>query len=343
MEEVKIWAVQDGSDVTELPTTNVDTEQLLENTLVENPDMLLNGLKLVGRQTPTDGGPLDLLGVDEDGKLVVFELKRGAISRDAVAQIIDYTSDLDAMGLDGVALHISQNSGKHGIEKIDNFYEWYDDANYGDLEGLLPPRMFLVGLGVDNRTERMVDFMANNSKLDISLLTFQGFIYQGKILLAKQVKIEGKETPHGGGPTREQLNEDLVQRSHRHGIASLYDEVKNLLGDNWPEAKLAPRKIGLSFRMRPSSDKGYRPYVRVDPEKGRVRLVFFRRAIELCGDNFQRALKGISYETYPKNLDPLDSKTPEVQFLFSPEEWSIHKELITELLQSVHEDLEEAG
>ena len=84
------------------------------------------GLTLVGRQTPTEGGPLDLLGVDSDGKLAVFELKRGTLSRDAVAQIIDYASDLDSMELGALAEHISERSGEHGIAKIDDFEEWYN-------------------------------------------------------------------------------------------------------------------------------------------------------------------------------------------------------------------------
>ena len=343
MEEVKIWAIQDESNILELPKTNVETEQLLEDTLVQNPDLLIKGLKLVGRQTPTEGGPLDLLGVDEDGRLVIFELKRGTLTREAVAQIIDYTSDLDAMGLEGLGQHITNGSGKHGIEKIENFQEWYDAGDFGELEGLLPPRMFLVGLGVDNRTERMVDFLANNSKLDISLLTFQGFNHEGKTLLAKQVKIEGRDAPQGGRLTPEEQREDLLQRSERYGIATLYDYVRGMLGDNWPSSKQKPRKIGLTFQMRPSPGKGRRPYARVDPEKGRVRLVFFRRAIELCGDNFEKALTSISYVTYPKNRDPSDSNTPEVQFLFTPEEWEFHKGLLTDLAQMIYETLEEVS
>ena len=77
-------------------TQRTDTERLLEGTLVNHPDMLDPGLTLVGRQTRTDDGWLDLLGVDEDGRLVVFELKRGTLSRDAVAQVIEYASFLDA-------------------------------------------------------------------------------------------------------------------------------------------------------------------------------------------------------------------------------------------------------
>ena len=38
-----------------------------------------------------------MLGIDEYGRLVVFELKRGTLVREAVAQIIDYASDLANM------------------------------------------------------------------------------------------------------------------------------------------------------------------------------------------------------------------------------------------------------
>ena len=60
------------------PKNQTDTELLLEDISVERPEMLLRGLTLVGRQTTTDVGYPDLLGVDGNGRLVVFELKRGA-------------------------------------------------------------------------------------------------------------------------------------------------------------------------------------------------------------------------------------------------------------------------
>ena len=126
MDEVKIWAVDGDSNVEPLARKGqTDTESLLEETLVRNPDLLIPGLRLVGRQTPTEGGPLDLLGVDEDGRLVVFELKRGTLSREAVAQIIDYASDLDSKSDVELAEHIAAHSGAGSIENIDDFEEWY--------------------------------------------------------------------------------------------------------------------------------------------------------------------------------------------------------------------------
>ena len=36
----------------------LESEELLEETLVANPKLLIEDLTLVGRQTPTEGGPL---------------------------------------------------------------------------------------------------------------------------------------------------------------------------------------------------------------------------------------------------------------------------------------------
>ena len=177
MDDIKLWAV-DGSNgaVPVAAADRVESERLLEKTLVDNPHLLMPGLTIVGRQAPTDGGPLDLLGVDEDGRLVVFELKRGSLTREAVAQIIDYASGLDSMD-DGVVLaqFISDQSGQHGVPKIDDLEGWYESRWEGQgLSALRPVRMFLVGLGVDERTNRMVRFLAR-SGVDISLLTFHGY------------------------------------------------------------------------------------------------------------------------------------------------------------------------
>ena len=147
MEDIQIWSI-DGSQVSQLePSSRMESERLLEETLVSNQGLLLEDLTLVGRQTPTEGGPLDLLGVDGDGRLVVFELKRGTLSRDAVAQVIDYASDLDRMDLIDLSNHISERSGEHSIEKIEDFQDWYNQG-FGELESLKPLRMFLGSVDI---------------------------------------------------------------------------------------------------------------------------------------------------------------------------------------------------
>ena len=142
-EELRIWSVAESGEVEPLsPLQQMPTELAFEELLVRNPEMLGSGLKLVGRQTRTQTGWLDLLAVDQDGRLVVYELKRGTLARDAVIQVLDYASDLDTMSASDLAEHIAQRSGYGRIQGIDDFEQWYAD-NFGgdDLSRLLPPRM----------------------------------------------------------------------------------------------------------------------------------------------------------------------------------------------------------
>lgn len=85
MLQVKLWSLDKNEKDQLIPTPvatidKTETEHQLESIIVNNPEILMPGLKFIGRQTPTEGGPLDLLGVDEDGNLIVFELKRGMLS-----------------------------------------------------------------------------------------------------------------------------------------------------------------------------------------------------------------------------------------------------------------------
>ena len=130
-------------------------------------------------------GWLDLLGVDQDGRLVVFELKKGTLPRDAVTQIIDYCSYLESLEAPDLARLISEQSGNLGIAKIEDFEEWYSSVSGKSPDDLRPVRMVLVGLGVDDSASRMVSFLANGC-IEISLLTFHGYQHNGETLLARQ-------------------------------------------------------------------------------------------------------------------------------------------------------------
>lgn len=341
MDEVKIWALDGDSRVTPLASKDqTDTESLLEETLVRNPDLLIPGLRLVGRQTPTDGGPLDLLGVDEDGRLVVFELKRGTLSRDAVAQIIDYASDLDAKTDVALAEHIAANSGVGGIERIEDFEEWYGENTDGQgLESLRPLRLFLIGLGADERTERMVRFLAANTGMDISLLTFHGFTYDGKTLLARQVEVEPPSDPgpRRRYPSQEERRELLKRRIDESGLSETFSEVKDMFETNWPRLSKFPTKYGLSVRLRG------RTYARIDPWKEHVTIVFFDRAKALCLNEFRQPVQEIRYETWPRNRDPLEAPKTELKFPFTADEWKQHKARLSALTTAVYEAWKNSG
>lgn len=345
MDEIKIWTI-DGSDVQEIqPTSQTKSERWLEDNIVSKPELLMPGLTLVGRQTQTEGGPLDLLGVDSDGRLVLLELKRGTLSRDAVAQIVDYASDLEGRSIDALANHIASRSGTNGIEKIDDFKEWYAENTDADgLDGLMPLRMFLVGLGVDDRTERMVSFLANKG-VDISLLTFYGFKQDGKTLLARLMPVEGRGEPASHSTKRRlsiaERREMVLNRAQKSSVPDLFDEIREMFRENWRSSDETFNRWGLVVRLvaHTGASRRRRAYARIDPYQSQMSIVFFRPAIELCMDEIRSLLEEIPYGTYPgiREGNPLDDPIPQIQFRVSANAWEAHKEKFIGLTQTVYD------
>ena len=69
-------------------------ERHLQAELAARPDVLLQGLRLVRREWPTDIGPVDLMCRDDEGGLVAVEIKRVA-TIDAVEQLSRYLERID--------------------------------------------------------------------------------------------------------------------------------------------------------------------------------------------------------------------------------------------------------
>lgn len=265
-EELRLWRVgESGEAELLLPLQQIPTELEFEELLVRNPGMLGSDLKLVGRQTSTQTGWLDLLAIDRDGRLVVYELKRGTLTREAVTQVLDYASSLDAMSTSDLTEHIAERSGNDGIQAIDEFEQWYAE-NFGgdDLSRLLPPRMVLVGIGVDQIAERMARFISGGP-VDLSILTFHGFIRGQERLLARQLELEpGPREPARrrrsvpASEKRRRLREYLSASGHVELFDRIHAEIRPLLPERgvWEE----PGRRGIGFYLNEPGDSGWKAF-----------------------------------------------------------------------------------
>ena len=301
MKGIKLWKVlvnnNQNISVDEIENVSeTETENQLEEVITQRPELLMKGLKLVGRQTETQGGPLDLLGVDADGRLVVFELKRGTLTREAVAQVIDYSSYLATLEPDELSEHITARSGKLGIEKIDSFLEWYQEEFGKSFTESQRPAMVLVGLGVDERTIRMVSFLTE-SDLDISLITFHGFKQGDDLILARQVEVQSK--PPGQTPiyTKKAKLEKLKQNVQLLKVEDYYYDISSFFRDQLPPAYEWPNPSGYSYTLMELTDSGTpsnRVYISLylnSNKPGQVHIALQERAIEAASDNFDQIVK----------------------------------------------------
>jgi len=291
MEEIKLWKIvcEAGQKPKAAPVETVaktTTEQLLEEVLTGASDLLMPNLHLICRQPEAPCGPLDLLGVDEDGRLVVFELKRGPLTRDAVAQAIDYGSYLDDLEPEELCRQINANSGKGGTEPIHDFAQWYGSEFQRPVADIGRPRIMLVGLGVDERAKRMVKFLAK-CELDISLITFHGFTEDGETLLARQVEVQSKP-PDGATVRQAKLDEHIAGLGIEQNYAALIAALKQGLGES---ARQRPNPTGYSFYLPEVSagNPAARAYLALyasKPRKGDIQVNLQPRAIEAVGKEY---------------------------------------------------------
>lgn len=260
--ELKLWSVGGSSGVEPVsPLSQMDTELHLEEILVANPELIEPGVKLVGRQTKVAGGWLDLLAVDRDGRLAVYELKRGALARDAVTQILDYASALDAMNEDELVKHITDRSGADGVPRIDDFEQWYGETYGGhDLSSLLPPRMVLIGLGVDEAAERMARFVSAGP-VDLSVLTFYGFQREGEILLARQMDVSSADGSRPPRPRKTVADKWKYLKDYlkENGYEPLFDRIVGDILERVPSGQelwREPKRTGIGLGLKEPGEGG---------------------------------------------------------------------------------------
>lgn len=296
MKTIQLWSVSEsekgqlkalGLDEKE----SVETEDRLEELLVSSPDLLLDGLSLVARQLPTDSGFPDLVGVDQEGRLVLLELKRGTLTRDAVAQVLDYGSDLAGRELDDLARSIQEHSGRRGIEKLDDFLDWHSREYPNDPDALAQkPRLILVGLGVDERAKRIVNFLAD-AGVDIQLLTFHAFDLDGRLLLAKQVETVPPTTggTKGGGTSKDENRAMLLALAEQQEVKDLLVEVADFIEDLMPCYRW-PGKTAFSFSLQEKTQKGnptLRSYITLwvhRKKRGTLFVTLPTRALDVAAD-----------------------------------------------------------
>ena len=343
-EELRLWSIGESGDVEPLkPLQQMPTELELEELLVRNPEMLEPGLKLVGRQTPTQAGWLDLLAVDKDGRLVVYELKRGLLIQDAVTQVLAYASDLDAMRTTQLAAHIADRSGNYGIEEIADFDQWYGD-NFGgdDLSRVLPPRMVLVGLGVDPAAERIARFISGGP-VDISVITFHGFARDGERLLARQLEVEPGRKPKrqrraaSTAERRSALREYLATEEYE----ALFDHVHADIRGHLPKqgSWAQPGRKGIGFQLtEPDDSTAWKTYFGVQAGylgPGTYSVSILPQAIHWGGDAFERFRESVDLRDWPHGGYVLSFK--------SSDEWDDLRPAVLEFINAVMENRSTSG
>jgi hypothetical protein len=203
---IKCWEVSKDTGPKELQASRPRLEEHLEDWLEQDITMLSPDLVVIGRQIEN----IDLLAVDSDGRLVVIELKRDQVPREAIAQAVDYASLVSAW----LPSQVAQLSEEYFSEASRANFKSLEDAflarfekNLEDISLNNAQRVILVGVRVEPGVQRMVDWLSENGvDINVALFTFHAlgerryilartFVLSEEVTSARSAARSGRRRP----------------------------------------------------------------------------------------------------------------------------------------------------
>jgi hypothetical protein len=223
-EEVKIWRIDEGIALREIPRSRLDLESRLEGWLEKDISILDPELLVIGRQVQTIGGPIDLLCLSRSGDLVVVELKRDKTPREVTAQALDYGS----WAKDVSAERITEIAAEHLHGQLDEAFARRFSEEVPETLGE-NHRLLIVGSEIDPRSERIIRYLSGTFGVNINAATFRYFKEpDGRELLARVFLIDPTQVEQQSrtkGASKRQPNltyEQLESIAEENGVDDLY-------------------------------------------------------------------------------------------------------------------------
>lgn len=186
---IGLWAVTDGR-LQRVSSRQVDRERRLEDWIESHPDILGERLLIVDRQVKTRfGGIIDLLAIDDEGRCVVIELKRGRTPRDIVAQALDYVSCVAQLTDSEVRDLTARISGRSFNEA---YHSRFGTGNVPEQVNS-DQRILIVATDVDEATSRIVEHLTKRYGVDINVVSLSYFTIGEQEMLARSWLVEPVE------------------------------------------------------------------------------------------------------------------------------------------------------
>jgi hypothetical protein len=174
------WRIGGGAPA-RLGAGKIALEQTLEEWIANDPSLVDLGLLVVQRQMKVEGGRLDLLCVDQQGRATIVEIKREKLIRETLAQGIDYASSIATLPIETLRAKVKEylvdGSSEHpGLSAL--------------LDGEESERevaVVVVGVGSEPGLERMIQFLGGKFDVPIRAITFDVFdLENGEKVLVRE-------------------------------------------------------------------------------------------------------------------------------------------------------------
>ena len=260
MQKVGVWQISEHYPA-KLKPSRIDLEKDLETWIEHNPGILREGLTIVGRQVKVEGGYLDLLALDSQGRWVVIEIKSGLLRREVLAQVWDYASCIATMPWNELHEKVKTYLAQHPNSAAVTLEEQNQDT-----ENHRQVSMFVVGTGLGLDLERMTTYFAEEYNVPITAVSYQVFeLVDGQRMLIRELaESESILKVEGSSAETSSTLETLCAQADGLGIGREF----RLLLEAARQHNLYPRPYKGSVMYTPPSNRTRMLFtVRVNPDK----------------------------------------------------------------------------
>lgn len=167
----------------------LDLESRIEDWVVR--DLSLVGVDgvIIGRQVATDHGKrIDVLAMDEDGNLIIIELKRDRSPRDIVGQLLDYASWVRHLTTKDVH-ELARTASGRSLPEL--YRERYGKSVPETLNA--SHQMIVVASEVDEATKRIIEYLSEEHDVGINASFFNIFGAEGHEWLTTDSLLDQEE------------------------------------------------------------------------------------------------------------------------------------------------------
>lgn len=201
--EIGVWRID--KELSKLDPTSIDLEKRLEDFLDKDITLASPNWIIIGRQVPTlFGHYIDLLALDQDGRLVVIELKKDKTPREVIAQLLDYGSWVRELKDEDIASIFERYAEKYHPEFSNVSLNEHFAARFQGQE--IPDvlndshELVIVAASLDESTERIVSYLATEYEVAINALFFRVFRDGDREFLTRVWFIDPTKPIIGTGP-----------------------------------------------------------------------------------------------------------------------------------------------
>ncbi|MGB9693787.1 MAG: hypothetical protein ACPLYF_02990 [Fervidobacterium sp.] len=266
---------QDDGKMMKIMSSGYDEESLLQGLIKEYstllPSISSGRIFALVDEYPTDVGSIDVLCVDEAGRIYIVEtkLQKNSDRRTVIAQILDYAARMGKETFDDFRSKIKERTTKSLDEILGDFEE---SAEFLDrIRQSLVEKNFVLVVAMDNIEPRLKDtiiFLNQDMEMDIFGLELNRYRVEGKGEVFVPVVIPPPEMPRPSKPRKPPTTFDEVIKNYREkGLEDEILKIKEIFERMEKQEEIVQVKTLPTFMVLDIGEKQIQVAINRDPER----------------------------------------------------------------------------